>query len=154
MGEYLITVAFVSSAVGVLEFLFYRSRGGGAARFCACVILTHAIIAPALSLAASLPDRVPLLEDVEMPDIPHGDTFGQIAEEGFEEGVCKLLCANFGFDEENVSASAVGFEPSEMRAERIVVLLSGSAALSDYKSVEAYLNGLSIGNCEVRIRIG
>ena len=154
LGEYLLTVAFVSSVVGVLEFLFYPSAGKEAARLCAAVVIIHAFLSPVLSFAASFPEGTDIFGDLEQPDIPFEDSYSEVAEEAFLEGICKLLCSRYGLDAEHVSVSAESFDVKEMRARRVTVLLSGTAALADYRGIEAYLNGLSLGNCEVRIRIG
>ena len=154
LGEYLLTVAVLSCAVGVLEYLYYPSRARDAAAICASVILVHALLSPVLSFAASLSDGSPIIEVLPPTDIPFEDAYKETAEEAFGEGIRKLVCANYGLSAEDVSVSVEGFDITEMTAKRVKVTLSGTASLSDHRGMEAYLNGLSLGKCEVRIRIG
>ena len=154
LGEYLLTVAVLSCAVGVLEYLYYPSRARDAAAICASVILIHALLSPVLSFASSLPDGLPPLDTLVPSDIPFDDTYEKTAEEAFREGIRKFVCANYGLSAEDVSVSVEGFDITKMTAKRVKVTLSGTASLSDHRGMEAYLNGLSLGECEVRIRIG
>ena len=154
MVNYLLTVAALSCAVGVIEYLFYPSKAKEAARICSAVILVHALLSPVLSFAASLSEGLPSFDLQPPTDIPFEDTYEKTAEDAFKEGICKLLCANYGLKPENVSVFTEGFEVSTMKAQRIIILLRGEAALCDHRGMEAYLDSLSIGACEVRIRIG
>lgn len=154
MGEYLLCVTAISITVGVLEYLYYPSKSKDAAKVCASVILIHALLSPVLSFAASLPEGLPSFDTQVPSDIPLDDTFKKTAEVAFKEGIIKLLCASYGLDAEDISVSVEGFEVTEMSARRVKVTLSGAAALSDHRGMEEYLNGLSLGECEVRIRIG
>ena len=153
LPDYLISVAVAAFVVGILEFLSYSSKAKESARLCAAVILIHALLTPVLSFAASISDSPSI--DLQVPgDIPYDSVYEETAKDAFKDGICKLLCSKYELDQENVTVFVSGFDVSKMCAEQIVVLLSGSAVLSDARGMESYLNGLSLGNCEVRIRIG
>lgn len=153
LPSYLFSVAVASFVVGILEFLSYSSKTKESARLCASVILIHALLTPVLSFAASISDSPSF--DFSIPgDIPYDDAYEKTAKDAFKDGISKLICSKYELKPENVTVSVRGFNVSELRAEEIVVLLSGSAALSDARGIESYLNGLSLGKCEVKIRIG
>ena len=154
MADYLWTVALASLFIGVLEYLCYPSKTKDAARLFASVVLIYSLLSPVLVFASSLGDGIPPFEIEEPSDIPLGGTYEKVAEEAFKEGICKLLYTNYGVEAEDTAVSVEGFQLDEMKARRIVIVLSGKAALSDRRGMEQYLNGLGLGECEVRIRIG
>jgi hypothetical protein len=153
LSDYLITVALISVTVGILDYLSYPSKMREAVRIFASVIIIYALITPVLTFVNRIPDNGNL--GIQLPsELPNNGTYETVAKQAFENGICKLLYTKYGIDDEDVSVSAQGFDVREMRAERIVVILSGRAALVDYRGVEEYISGLSLGNCEVKIRIG
>ncbi len=154
MADYLWTVALASLFIGVLEYLCYPSKTKDAARLFASVVLIHSLLSPVLVFAAAFSDGIPSFEIEEPSDLPLGGTYEEVAEDAFIEGICKLLYTKYEIKAEDATVSVDGFRLDEMKARRIVIVLSGKAAFSDHRGIEQYLNGLDLGECEVRVRIG
>ena len=154
LRDYFLTVVLASSVIGILEFLCYPSKAKDAARIFASVVLIHALLSPILAFAGEIKDGMPSFDIDPSPDTEFGETYEKVAKEAFEEGICKLLYTEYSLDGQNVEVHAEGFKLTEIRADRITVILSGKGALADHRGMEEYLDGLRLGDFEVRIRIG
>ena len=64
------------------------------------------------------------------------------------------MAEKFSLDRENIRVRLYGFDKDSLTADRIRVILSGGAALADYKAVEKYVDGLGVGDCDVEIELG
>ena len=105
-------------------------------------------------VTASVPLFVDSVFDVEYDSSIIGEGYEAVAEEAFSRGVASAVADEFSLDEKNLRVELYGFDFENMKAERIRVILSGRAALADYKGIEKYVNGLDIGVCECEIEIG
>ena len=153
MAEYIGTLVFVAMAVGILEFLSYGARSRKTARLCASVLLIHSVLTPLLGAALSLGEG-----DIDL-DFDCGEGYIQgeyesAAETAFGEGIYRLLVSEYGIKREDASVNVYGFDFEKMRAERIVIILSGAGALADRRTIAQYITESGLGECEVRIRIG
>lgn len=154
MADYLWTVALASLFIGVMEYLCYPSKTKDAARLFAAFVLIHSLLSPILLFASTLSDGIPQFEFEDPSDHPLDGTYERVAREAFQEGICKLLYTKYGIDTQDAAISVDGFRVDEMKARRIVIVLSGKATLADHRGIEEYIDGLGLGDCEVRIRIG
>ena len=68
----------------------------------------------------------------------------------------RYISEKYATDKDLVSVRADGFDIGSVRAQRIYVILSGRAAMLDYKKIEEDVcrQFTSGGECEVSIKIG
>ena len=154
MAEYLVGVCVLSGVIGIFDLLSVSAKMRETAALCASVLLLYTVIAPIFSFASELASG-----EISFDAIPPTESVGsaqyeQVAREAFSDGIERLIEEKYGIAPENVAVSVRGFDFEKMRAERIIVILSGEGVLSDYRSVGEYLNDLELGECEVKIKIG
>ena len=77
-----------------------------------------------------------------------------VAEEAFADGIKTAIADKFLLNKEDISLKIKDFDMKSMRCAEIVIFLSGSAVLSDYRGIEAYINSLGMGECRVEIQLG
>ena len=145
MGKYLLSITALAVALDLLEVLSaekYKAITRGAVS----VILTVAIITPIPSLVEEI-KREPDFSYVEKNE---GE---DICLASFEEGIARYIAAEFNLSRECISVEAVGFDVQTMRAERILITLSGSAAMANYKRIEKTVSELNLGEAVVKIEI-
>ncbi len=149
MAEYLLMIFGASGVCAVCGFAVYRR--GGAEKLALTVLLLYAVTMPLLSLIESWDGAL------RLPDLGGADTsdpeYMQVAETAFEEGVAEHISEKYSLPRRSVTVRCYGFDFSAMRADSINVLLSGKAALSDYKAIEKYIESLGLGECDVEIEI-
>lgn len=117
------------------------------------VIILSVVLSPAVEMVENL-NVDSLLEifdaSVEMPEY----SYESVAEDAFAKGIATSVAQEFSLKTENIRIKLYGFDFEKMRAEKIRIVLSGSAAMSDYRAVADYVNKMNIGECEVEIEIG
>lgn len=78
---------------------------------------------------------------------------GDIRYEAFVSGLREYISSEFDLSREDVAVEAIGFSEVDMRAEKILITLSGKAALANYKRIESSIDQLGLGEAEVKIEI-
>lgn len=78
---------------------------------------------------------------------------GDIRYEAFVSGLQEYISSEFDLSREDVAVEAIGFSEVDMRAEKILITLSGKAALANYKRIESSIDQLGLGEAEVKIEI-
>lgn len=152
MKEYMISLFVVSAVLSLLSLLSYKSRLDGVRRFAFGVLLFSVAASPFIGALTKLVSDG--IEDILPPaDITEGDA-EEIFEESFCLGIKTAICEKFGLKAGDVRVLAEGFSKDEWHAERIRIILSGIAALSDYHEIERYINNMEIGECVAEIEIG
>ena len=151
MSEYAIGVFLISAIVGVLSHLSYGGKND-ISRLALSVLMLYVIIAPLADMVKNTDFQN--LFDTDYSDEIITDGYEGIAEDAFARGIESAVAEQFSLSADNIRVKVVGFDFENMRAEKIRVILSGRAALADYKAVEKYLDGLNIGVCECEIEIG
>lgn len=151
MSEYAVSIFAICLVVGLASALSYGL--GGAERIALGIITLYVVIAPVVSMISEF-DPEGWLQSVNSSSPEIDEEYTAVVEEAFAEGICLAVADKFSFERENVRVRLFGFDFQKMRCERIRITLSGRAALSDYKAVERYVNGLDYGECEVEIEIG
>ena len=151
MKEYAIGVFAICLISGVLTLLSHSS--GRMEKIAIGLISLYIIISP---LADSLDhfDPESFFDSLSGEDYEIESGYGEMLEGAFAEGIERAVAEKFSLDKEHIRARVYGFDSEKLRAEKIRVALSGTAALADYKAVEKYLNSLGIGECELEIEIG
>ena len=151
MSEYAIGVFAVCLVGGVLIKLSWGSAD--ASRLAVAIITVYVIVTPAMSALGEL-DIDGLFDKIEVSGVEGEADYEKITEEAFKQGIRKAVADEFDVDESSVEVLVSGFNFENMRAGQIKVILSGKAALGDYRGIENYLNELDIGDCGVEIKIG
>jgi hypothetical protein len=68
--------------------------------------------------------------------------------------VASAVSSEFSLKKADISVRLFGFDSENMRAEKIEIILSGSALTADYRSIESFVNKMEIGECRVEISFG
>lgn len=150
MSGYAISLFLICLTVGVFLSLCYgRGRGESLALG---IILLSVIITPIADGLIDFDGEIP--GKIEIPDGIGQEGIDSVIEEAFADGICSAVEEKFSLDRENIRVRLYGFDKDSLTADRIRVILSGGAALADYKAVEKYIDGLGVGDCEVEIELG
>ena len=151
MSEYAMTVFAICLLGGGLLMISYgREMGEGLA---IGMISLSVILTP---IAGVIKNAEP--EDVinslrgEYTDVEN--TADGVIEDAFAHGIALAVAEKFSVDADCVRVRTVNFDAANMRAEKIVIVLSRSAIAADYKAVESYINSLDLGVCNVQVEIG
>ena len=154
MKEYFISIIFMSFAAGLASFVSYPSAMEKCAKAAISLLVMFVVITPLLSLVGSIGDiDFDELKENIITEDGEGE-YIKTAEKAFELGIKRLLSDKYGLSEDEVSVFIIGFDFEKMRAEKIKITLSGRAALSDYRSIEEYVEKNNLGECEVNISLG
>lgn len=148
MSEYALAVFGICLVVGICLALL---GGSGKAQSLALGIITlWVILSPLGDMIAHFD---PNSFDVVIPEYGSGE-IDALIEDAFADGICTAVADKFSLDRGDIRVRLYGFDKEKMRAEKIMIILSGRAALSDYKAVEKYINSLEVGEGNVEIEIG
>lgn len=148
MSEYALAVFGICLVVGICLAL---SNGSGKAQSLALGIITlWVILSP---LGDMIEHFDPNSFDVDIPEYGSSE-IDMIIEDAFADGICTAVADKFSLDTDDIRVRLYGFDKEKMRAEKIMIIFSGRAALSDYKAVEKYINSLEVGEGNVEIEIG
>ena len=151
MSEYAIAVFSILFISGVLSLLTYGS--GRAEKTAVGIITAFVILSPVISLVSEL--DISGVIDMVTNDAYESDADPSVvAEEAFAEGIKSVVAENFLIKKEDISLKINDFDMKNMRCSEIVIFLSGTALLSDYRGIEAYVSSLGMGECRVEIQLG
>ncbi len=151
MSGYAIGVFAICLVGGVCLML---SHGSGKAESLAIGIIVLWVILSPLGESLSHFDPEGWLDSIKTEDYEGGSQIGAVIEDAFAEGLARAVAEKFSLDEGDIRIRLYGFDQNKLSAERIRIILSGRAALADYKAVEKYIDGMNIGECDVEIEIG
>lgn len=151
MNEYglsVFTICIISALTGLFGYGLSGAEKNAVGIITACLVLLPPIAAVGKIDLAGLTDGTP--PAYIMPDTDYGD----LLEEYFCDGISEAICKRFDIDSSSVTVRAVDFSVEEMKAGEIWITLSGAGALSDYRAVESYVDGLDVGVCRLEIQFG
>lgn len=152
MSEYAIGVFAICVISGVLGLFSYRSGERGE-RLALAIITLYVIASPLVKAAANF-DPEGIGDYLEPGDVRVDDGYSQVAMEAFADGLGAAVAEKFSLDRDLVRVNVVGFDFENMCAQSIEVVLSGRAAMADYRAIERYINDMDIGECNVEVGIG
>ncbi len=148
MTLYFAQVFAVSALLGLLSVISF-DKNNKVYRFAFSVLLLYVVILPLGDIS---------VEDFELDNITSDyedvGEYEEVARDAFISGIRRLVADKYSLKEENVRVLVEGFDFQNMKAEKIRIILSGSAVFSDYKSIERYINESNMGECTVEIEIG
>ncbi len=140
--ELLYTLIILGTAVGAGSIVCHGAMRE-AVRGALGIMLVAAIAVPFLSAASRL-------EDLELPSAEEWgeDGLGEITSLAFSEGIAEAIADEFSV---RVEVVVRGFNPAELRAESITVVIPTSSPLVDFRAVREYTekNFTRVGGCEV-----
>ena len=138
------------AAVSLSSLALYDPTSAKDYRFALGVILTAALVTPAVSCVKSL-------SDLEF-DYTGGDfesvSLSKTLEEAFSDGIRESISDEFSIEKKSIEVELFGFDGEKMTAEGIRVTLVGTAALSDIVAVEKFVSELCLGECSTEVRLG
>lgn len=150
----------MSALLGLISYLSYPGASEKATRFAVSVLLIYTSILPILTFVSRLADgrELSFIEEIrqeaENNSASEKGEYITVSEDAIKEGIKNLIFAEYGVAEEDINVHLYGFDFEKMRAESIKIILRGGGALSDYRSIENFVNSLGIGECEVNIEFG
>ena len=149
MSEYAVAVFSILFISGVLSLLSYGS--GRAEKTAVGIITAFVILSPVISLVSEL-DISGVIDMVTNGAYESDADPSVVAEEAFAEGIKSAVAEKFLLNKEDISLKINGFDMENMRCSEIVIFLSGSAMLGDYRGIRTYINSLGMGECRVEIQ--
>ncbi len=148
----MISIFSASAFLSALSHIAYSSRLESFRRFAFGVLLFSVVCTPLFSVfdgwQGAFNDIFP-----EMPPAEEGSG-EEVFENAFCDGVKRAVCEKFSLNYNEVRVLSESFSKEDFTAKKVRVILSGGAALSDYREIEKYVNGMDIGECKVEIEIG
>ena len=148
MVEFFYTVTSVSLAAALSGFIAYRGSDKWH-KLAVSIILLSVISAPLFSFVAELV-KGDISEMLDFDEKIESDEFERVGKEAFEDAVRRLAVEKTGLPEGALYVVAEGFDPMTMRADKIKITLVGEGVGADYRSLENYIRGLGLGECEVK----
>lgn len=144
MKAYVIGVFLIATIVSMLRLIGYRA--GVSERLALGIICVYIVLSPIKNISAESFDDL-----FDIPEIETEDGAGQILEDALATGIARSVSDEFSLKMENISVRLFGFDKESMTAEKIEIILSGSAAMADYRLIESFVNEMNIGECRVEI---
>lgn len=153
LGEYIVMALSLSVALGLIGAAAHPqlSRETEAAIGVLCLF---ALAAPVAAAIPSLLDPPSIEESI--PALTPEGGYIELGERAFTEGISRYVAEELSVGEDEIALEVSGFDFEAMRAERITLILSGSAVLSDLRGIRQSLLGNFVaegGSCEVVIDI-
>ena len=152
MSEYLSGLIVISALVGISSYVSYSDDKDKILRTATSLLVVGVIITPIITVVreaekiemegASLEEYLTDIDDSE---------YGKSVKQAFEEGVKKFVCQTFSLNASDVRVVALNFDALTMKAEKIKVILYGSAAYADARSIAYEISSAELGKCEVEI---
>ena len=152
MSSYVISLFAISAAVAIAGYVSYGEKEDKTLKATLAVILIYIIASPTVELANKLFDSDFHKNTFIKPEFSFSDTdFHENAEKAFCDGICDFVCKEFSLSEQEVRAYAFGFDAKNMKAEKIKIILKGSAALADNRMISERIAREGLGDCEVEL---
>ena len=134
------------ATVALASFASYDPERERSMRGVLGIILFASLIAPVVNSLKSFSSGLSEYETYIPEEIG-----SSVLEESVEDGIRKAVASEFSLHEKNVCVECVGFNKNDLKAEKIRVILSGRAVLSDIPSIKKYVNGMGLGDCETEV---
>ena len=151
MTEYALAAFGILALCGTLSLLSYGS--GRAETAALAIVCLFTLLSPVAEAVRSF-DPGEVVDKITIPDIDAESGYDRVIEDAFADGIASAIADKFLINKENIRIRLYNFNSKNMSADSIRVILSGRAALADSIAIEKYLDGLSVGDCEVEIEIG
>lgn len=156
MSGYIISVMAATLVVALGGLISYGGSMARISRAAMAMILLYTVTLPIISLTGSFSELVSedFFDGIRVEYDPDGTVFYDRTASAFSDGVKKFLCDKYRFNEGDVSISVRGLDIETMRAEKVIVILSGRAVTADARLVVEAVEDAQLGECEVKIDVG
>ena len=154
MADFLCTVISLVAVFSLFGYLFYPGASKKTESAALLILLLYFVSLPIASFIGEIRQGGAVFPSYEGIEELDGGVFYDTAEQAFCEGIINVLAERYSIDRENVTVAVEGFSLEKMNAEKIKILLSGKAALSNIRGIEEYVAESGLGECEVKIKIG
>lgn len=146
MKEYVLSIISIGTALDALGLICHE-RYKKITSSAMGILLILVVILPLPEILQDLGETLKFeVSDIDMSS----QEFSKVA---FEEGISLFVAERFSLKQADVEVEAISFSSSEMRAERIIITLTGSATIADNKKIRQTLEELDLGAVEVKIEI-
>ncbi len=151
MTGYFISLISVSALISLAIALSYKPEGdGGALRGAFAVILLYVTLIPLFSAFSDF-DIEKIKFEQEKYNFEDKNYIDETAEDAFARGIRIYISEEFSLEDEDINVELFAFDAQKMKAEKIVVTLSGPAAHADFRAIREKLRRGGFENCEVKI---
>ena len=152
MSAYLSSLVAISALVGICSFLSYSETTDRGLKIAVSVILVYTVILPAVTLVREAVEFDFDYYQSEIPEVSFEDTeFSKTAEQSFADGIKKMIAENFSLSSDEVKVFVFGFDGKRMKAEKIKIILTGTAIVADARRIAYAVSLAGLGECEVEI---
>lgn len=155
MSGYFASLVAISAIVGISSYVSYGEGRDPVVKCALALILVYVISVPTINLVREIGEMDFYNGVFDGAEIKVEDTaFGENAERAFADGICKFVSEEFSVPQSEVRVVVYGFDAKNMRAKKIKVILSSSAALADGRLICQKVTECGLGECEVEIDFG
>ena len=148
MENVYIYIFSLAAVVAIASAISYDGERASYMRFLLGAVLVSGICLPVLNFVRDFS-----LSDYTV-DVGEGDASAVSRETlaaSFCDAIERAVAEEFSLDSESVSVTCRGFDLGTCSAEKITVLLTGSAALSDIRGIRNFCEEISSADAEVKI---
>ena len=153
MTEYLGMLVAVGAVVAFCELISYGGVCDKTVKGALGVVLLCCLVVPVGRAALEL-EQLDIDGVIDLPDAGgqiEDTLYYKTAEEYFCIGIERHLDEELQIDGDDVAVRTEGFDIRKMKAEKIIIVLSGDGAYADYRAVRALINASGLGECEVKL---
>ncbi len=156
MSGYIISVMAATAVVALGGLISY---GGGTARIsraAMAMVLLYTVTLPIISVTGDVSQLISedFFDDIKVEYDPDDTLFYERTASAFSDGVKKFVCGEYRFADDDVRVTVRSLDVESMRAEKIIIVLSGRAIIADARSVAETVEDAGLGECEVKIDVG
>ena len=156
MSGYLISVMAATLTVALGGLVSYGGATSRASRAAMGVVLLYTVTVPIISVTGSLSELIntDYFENIRVEYDEDGTVFYEHTAAAFSEGVQRLVCDEYGLDAADVFVRVLSLDVETMRAERVMIILSGRAVIADARAIAYTVESAELGECEVTVDLG
>ena len=156
MKGYVISVMAASAVVALGSLVSYGGKTERTSRAAMAMVLLYAVTYPIISVTGSISDVIStdFFEGLRVECDQSDTLFYKNTAAAFCDGVERLVCGECKLADGDVSVTVVSLDVESMRAEKITVILSGSAVIADARLIARLVEDAGLGKCEVVIDLG
>ena len=156
MSGYVISVMAATLVVALGGLVSYGGATARTSRAAMGIVLLYTVTLPIISVTGSLSDLLSedYFDNIKVEYEADGTLFYEQTASAFSEGVAKFVCTEYDLAPCDVAVSVRSLEVETMRAEKIIIILSGSAVSADARSIVHAVENAGLGECEVRVDLG
>ncbi|MBR5139983.1 MAG: hypothetical protein IKV16_02905 [Clostridia bacterium] len=152
MSNYLGTLVAISALVGVCSYISYGIEKSKTVKFAVSAILICTLVNPLAAMISEI--DISLSKSESDAEISFGDSaVYDGARNAFCDGVRRYICESFSLSESEVEIILFEFDPFTMKAEKIKVILYGTAAFADNRAIDDLITSAGLGECEVEVSV-